>query len=262
MRPFWPFLLASEQAAVFLDVDGTLAPIVDDPADAAVPREARDVLARLADRFALVACVTGRPPLTARRIVGVEGITYAGNHGLEVLDPGSDQPATVPELAGRAELARELIAGLDAGELAAAGLRLEDKGPIQAIHWRVAPDAERARREAERIAARAEAEGLVPPWGRKVLELRPTSRVDKGSAVRSLLAGAGVDLAAFGGDDLTDLDAFDALGHLVAEGELRGTVRIGVASEEAPAHLGERADVVVDGTTGFLEALRILAGGG
>jgi trehalose-phosphatase len=249
-------------SAVLSDVDGTLAPIVDDPAAATVPDAARDVLGRLCERYVLVACVTGRRPLEARRIVGVDGIVYAGNHGLEVLDAGSDEPVPAPGLGDRAGLAGAFVTDLDASELARAGLIVEDKGPIQALHWRRAGDALRARDGAERIAAAAQDAGLIPHWGRKVLELRPTSSVDKGSAVRALLANRDIDLAAFGGDDRTDLDAFDALDGLVRAGELECTARIGVDSEEAPEGLADRCDAVVAGTTGFLEALRLLAGEG
>ena len=75
-------------AAILLDVDGTLAPIVDRPDDAEVPAETRDLLAELARRYALVAAVSGRPALEARRIVGLEEIAYSGNHGFELLLPG------------------------------------------------------------------------------------------------------------------------------------------------------------------------------
>ncbi len=240
-------------------MDGTLAPIVTDPKDAAVPEEAREVLSQLCERYALVALVTGRPALEARRMVGVDGAVYAGNHGLELLEPGADRPVVAEELAERAELARELVSGLDDHDLSDAGLRTEDKGPIQAIHWRGAPDAERARRAVEEIASVAAKRGLFPHWGRQVLELRPTEAVDKGSAARALIAGRGVDLALFGGDDRTDLDAFDALGEMASAGELRAAVRVGVDSDEAPWGLSYRGDIVVQGTTGFLEVLRALA---
>jgi trehalose 6-phosphate phosphatase len=227
-----------------------------------VPPETREALAAIAGHYALVACVTGRRALDARRMVGVEGLVYAGNHGLELLEPGAAEPKPAPALAGEAEEASRFAAELDGAELAQEGLRLEDKGPIQAIHWRGAPDAGRARRTAERIAHSGEVAGLAPRWGRQVLELRPTTSVDKGSAVRDLVADHGVELALFGGDDRTDLDAFDALANMVSEGTLRAGVRVGVDSPEAPPGIGERSDAVVDGPEGFLDVLRLLAGGG
>jgi trehalose 6-phosphate phosphatase len=257
-----PLVREPASTAILSDLDGTLAPIVDDPAAAAVPAETRDVLATIAERYPLVACVTGRRALDARRMVGVEALLYAGNHGLELLDPGAAEPVPAPALEGRGEDARRFAAGLDRPELAEDGLRLEDKGPIQAVHWRGASDADRARAGAERIAGAAEAAGLQPRWGRQVLELRPTASVDKGSAVRDLVADGGLELALFGGDDLTDLDAFDALAEMVAAGTLRAGVRVGVDSPEAPAGIAERSDAMVDGPAGFLGVLRLLAGGG
>jgi trehalose 6-phosphate phosphatase len=246
-------------AAVLCDIDGTLAPIVPDPEDAAVPGEAREVLSELAGRYALVACVTGRRSLEAREIVGVEELTYSGNHGLELLRPGAADPELDPAIADGARRAREFVLDLDAADVSAAGLRLENKGPIQALHWRVADDGERARAKAQRIAAAAAAAGLVPHWGRKVLEVRPVADIDKGTAAERLVEEAGVEMALFGGDDRGDLDAFGALRSIAASGRLRAAVCVGVSSDEAPAELAEQADAMVDGTTGFLELLRALA---
>ncbi|MFI5028668.1 MAG: trehalose-phosphatase, partial [Solirubrobacterales bacterium] len=128
------------RSAILTDIDGTLAPIVDTPEQAAVPERASRLLERLSRRYGIVGCVSGRPASEARRLVGVESIAYAGNHGLELLLPGDHAPRPDPSLAGREGGAAEFIAGLDASELAALGLRPEDKGPIQALHWRGAED--------------------------------------------------------------------------------------------------------------------------
>jgi len=247
------------RTAILSDIDGTLAPIVERPDDAVVPYEARAVLAELVERFALVACVSGRRAADARRLVGVEQIVYAGNHGFELLLPGEDTPRPDPALGRRATEAREFAGGLDARELAAADLRLEDKGPIQALHWRGAADGEHARALALSIAAAAQNVGLVPRWGRKVLELRPVAGIDKGSAVTRLVRERELGRAMFGGDDDTDLDAFQALRWMQRSGRLRTAVCVGVGSEEAPAALAERTDLVVDGTAGYLEVLRAVA---
>ncbi len=120
------------------DVDGTLAPIVDRPEDARVPAQATALLGRLAERYALVACVTGRRALDARRMVGAE-LVYVGNQGFELLMPGDDEPALDPAARPRGHRAAEFVAGLDRDRLAALGLRSEDKGPIQVLHWRGRP---------------------------------------------------------------------------------------------------------------------------
>ena len=169
------------ETAILCDVDGTLAPIVADPAEAKVPDSTREALREVGRRFGLVACVTGRPALEARLIVGVEEITYAGNHGLEVLEPGEGAVRYDPALSGSATAALEFVRALPALEFAELGLRIEDKGAIQALHWRGADDEAKAEARAKEIAAEAEAAGLIPHRGRKVLELRPLAGVDKGT---------------------------------------------------------------------------------
>jgi trehalose 6-phosphate phosphatase len=246
------------RAAILCDIDGTLAPIVDDPERAAVPDPARAVLRSLAGRYVLVACVSGRRASAARRIVGVDEITYLGNHGLERLDPGEIEPRLAPELGHRGGAAAGFVNRLDPRDLHGCGLRLEDKGPIQAIHWRTASDWELAQGRARELAELAAEQGLKPHFGRMVLELRPLDEIHKGTAVRSVLGDAGVDAALFGGDDTTDLDAFAALTEMVAEAELSTAVRVAVASAEGPEELQRLADVVVDGPEGFLDLLRAL----
>jgi trehalose-phosphatase len=246
-------------AAIFTDVDGTLAPIVAAAEEAVVPAEARDALQALSERYALVGAVSGRQALEARRLVGLDGIAYAGNHGLELLMPGEEVPRLDPSLAGRDRDAAEFIAGIDDGRLGAVGLRREDKGPIQALHWRGAEDEEEAQSRANEIAVAAGHAGLEPRWGRKVLELRPVGGGGKDAAVASLLAGEGIEYAAYAGDDRTDLDAFRRLRELGESGELRSAACIGIVSAEAPAELAEESDLTVDGPEGWLRILEWLA---
>ena len=245
-------------SAVLCDIDGTLAPIVADPDAATVPQAARDVLRDLARRYLLVGCVSGRRASVARALVGLDELTYAGNHGLELLEPGAAEPGLDPALGRRGNAAAGFVARLDWQSLERAGLRLEDKGPIQAVHWRRAPDSEMAQQRAEELAEHAAEEGLVPHFGRMVLELRPTAEVTKGDAVGRLLTHAGARQALFGGDDRTDLDAFAALRGATAAGELELGICVGVDSKEAPPGLRDQADLVVSGTDGFVELLRNL----
>jgi trehalose 6-phosphate phosphatase len=139
-------------------------------------------------------------------------------------------------------------------------VRIEDKGPIQAFHWRGAPDEEAARTRIEAIAQEAEADGFITHWGRKVLEVRPPVPVNKGRAVDELLRRSpDLRTAMYAGDDATDLDAWEALDRHLEEGRLDARVRVGVESDEGPAQIVERADLVVDGIPGFAEALQVLA---
>ncbi len=247
------------KAAILTDVDGTLAPIVERAEDAAVPAAAREALAALSERFGLVGCVSGRQAEEARRLVGLDQLAYAGNHGLELLLPGEEAVRPDPSLDGRERDAAEFIAGLDPAGLATVGLRLEDKGAIQALHWRGAEDEGGAEARAREIAIEAGHTGLDPHWGRKVLELRPVGGGGKGVAVASLLASDGLDRAVYAGDDRTDLDAFRRLEELRAGGELVAAVRVGVLSPEGPAELTEESDLTVGGPSGWLAILDWLA---
>jgi trehalose 6-phosphate phosphatase len=222
-----------ERAALLLDVDGTLAPIVARPEDARVPDETRSELRRLAGRYALVACISGRPREEARRIVGVEGIEYVGEHGLE-LEPEAERWAAAMDQF--AETTPEWPA--------------ERKRLTLSYHWRTADDEAEAEAVLERVAARGREPGLVPRWGRKVLELRPPVGAHKGTAVLKLLAEHQLTRALYAGDDTTDVDGFDAVSGL----ELG--VRVAVASAESPPGLRDTADIVVASPTELLELLR------
>jgi trehalose 6-phosphate phosphatase len=259
-----------ERAAILTDVDGTLAPIVARPELAAVPARARAALAALSERYGLVGCVSGRRVAEARRLVGVEGIAYSGNHGLELLAPGEEEPRLDPALR-EPGAAASLLARLDGEALAAAGLRVEDKGPIQALHWRGAEDEAGAEALAREVADRAGEAGLHPHWGRKVLELRPLAAVGKDRAVRALLTptaqmsyfpphtGGKYDIAVYAGDDTTDLDAFRGLRELREGGHLETAICIGVASPEAPPELAREATVAVGSPEDWLAILEELA---
>jgi trehalose 6-phosphate phosphatase len=253
-----PLREVPERTAVLTDVDGTLAPIVERAEDAAVPGAAREALAALAERYALVGCISGRRAEEARRLVGLDSLAYAGNHGLELLLPGEREPRPDPSIAGRESEAAEFLAAV-AGRLTAAGLRQEDKGPIQALHWRGSEDEAQAESRAHEIANEAGRAGLEPRWGRKVLELRPVGGGGKDGAIASLLADQRLDRATYAGDDRTDLDAFRRLRQLREEGRLSAAVCVGVLSAEAPAELAEESDVTVGGLDGWLAILEWLA---
>jgi trehalose 6-phosphate phosphatase len=254
-----PLRADPSRAAILTDVDGTLAPITERADEAVVPAPAREALARLSGRFGLVGCVSGRQAEEARRLVGLDEIAYAGNHGLELLLPGDGSPRPDPSLAGRETEAADFMAAIDPETLLAADLRQEDKGPIQALHWRGAGDEARAESRAHEIAAAAGQAGLEPRWGRKVLELRPVGGGGKDAAVASLLTGDRLDRAVYAGDDRTDLDAFRRLRELADGGELATAVCVGIVSPEAPPELPEEADLIVDGPGGWLAILEWLA---
>ena len=222
------------RAAIILDVDGVLAPIVDRPEDSRVPEETREELRRLAGRYALVACVSGRTSDDARRIVGLDELVYVGEHGLE-LDPEA------PRWRERVRAFADDVSW-----------PVEDKGLSLSFHYRTAEDPEAAEAYLLGAAERARDAGLVPRFGRMVLEVRPPLETNKGTAVRYLLEQRGLERALYAGDDTTDLDAFRALD------EIEWGVRVGVVSDEGPRGLAEAADVVVHSPVELVDLLRTL----
>ena len=221
-----------ERAAILLDVDGVLAPIVDVPIDASVPDATREELRRLHRRYALVACISGRSGADARRIVGLDELVYVGEHGLEL----------EPEAEAWSERLQAFASSVDWDDV-------ERKPLTVSLHYRRAENEAEALTMLSAIATRARHEGLVARFGRKVLELRPPVGAHKGTAVTHLLGERGLGRGLYAGDDTTDLDAFAAIGAL----ELG--VKVAVASAEGPPELREAADIVVDGPAEVLQLL-------
>jgi len=226
---------APERTALLFDVDGVLAPIVDVPYEAVVPEETRAELRRLDRRYALVACISGRPGTDARRIVALDQLVYVGEHGLELV-------AEAAEWRERLHVLTETVDWED----------VERKPLTVTFHYRRSEDEAEAVRFLGAVATRARAEGFVARFGRKVLELRPPIGAHKGTAVAHLLGERGLERALYAGDDTTDLDAFRALAGL----ELG--VAVAVASPESPPELREAADLVVASPAELLNVLRAL----
>ncbi len=254
-----PLKTDPSHSAILTDVDGTIAPIVRDPGGAAVPERTRELLRSLAERYALVGCLSGRRALDARRVVGLDQLAYSGNHGFELLLPGEDEVRPDPSLDGHEGDAPRFVDGLDRSELERVGIRTEDKGAIVGLHWRGAENEGAAESLAHEIASEAEWQGLVPHDGRKVLEIRPNVAINKGIAVAALIPARPVDAALYGGDDRTDVDAFVALRTLRDDGRLKAIACIAVASEESPPEVSEGADLTVAGPEAFVRVLEALA---
>jgi len=249
-----------KRSAVLLDVDGVLAPIVAQPDDAHMPETTRRPLIEVAKRYGTVACVSGRRASDARRIVSLGSIAYLGSHGSEVLMPGSIAPVLDSELQSWARRVQAFAHDAYGEKLRRLRVRLEDKEAIAALHWRGVPDEDDAEQAIREVAERAEKAGFTTHWGRKVLEIRPPVRIDKGAGIVSLLRDTDLAAALYVGDDVTDLDAFRGLDELIEKGRLGTAIKIGVRSDEGPAKLRDEADWMVEGTDGVRELLRALLG--
>ena len=244
------------RSLIAVDFDGTLAPIVEDPAAARATPAATAALARLAELAGTVAIVTGRPAADAAsfaRLAAAGGVIVLGHYGSQRWERGElSSPEPPPGLSeARAQLAAVLAA---AG--ASEGTFVEDKGEALAVHTRRAekPQAEfdRLRDPLAGLAART---GLVLEPGRLVLELRPPG-TDKGAAISGLAAERASSSILFCGDDLGDRPAFAAVRELRGKGTPGLLVCSG--SAEVP-DLAAEADLVVDGPDGVAALLAGLA---
>ncbi len=267
-RALAPLLERPGTTAIATDFDGTLSPIVEDPAEARPIDGASDVLERLARRFGVVAVVSGRPvsflvehlgparshgspgptevASVAPRFVGLYGLETSGRDGVAATEPGAERWRPVVE---------EAVERL--GSLAPSGVEVEPKGLTVTVHWRRAPG--EARRAIAAVDAEAERSGLRAHAARMSIELRPPLEVDKGIALRRLVAGC--TAACYFGDDLGDLAAFATLSDLASADGL-STVSVAAVDAESAVEVAEAADVTVQGPAGALQALRWLARGG
>jgi trehalose 6-phosphate phosphatase len=234
------FLGDPAAAAIVLDFDGTLAPIVRRPELAAPAKGIAAELARLTGRYALVAIVTGRPAAELRERLPVPGVVVEGLYGLRA--PDLDEP---------------ILAAVWTAAALEPGAWVEPKGASVAVHFREAADpaaAEASLRPS--LDAIAAAHGLEIAPGKRVLELVPAGRPRKGHAVERLVREARVRAVVFAGDDLADLEAFEALDRLAGDG-LRA-VKVAVLGPETPDRLAAVADLTVEGVRGTLALLRSL----
>ncbi len=247
-------VLAERPRGLFSDVDGTLSAIAPTPESAVLLPGVRDALDRLRQVFDVVVAVSGRSAADTRRLLGLAGLTYLGNHGLERLDPSSDAgpgPAPLRILPEAEAYVADVNAALDDAEAAFAprypGLRVERKGVTGSIHVRNVADPDVAEEAIARaLTTIAVPRGLRVTRGKRVVELRPPVDVDKGVAIADLIQSRGLRAAIYLGDDRTDLDAFRALRRLSAQGDFQG-VSVAVLHSEAPSDLASEADVTLPG---------------
>ena len=255
----------SARGVVCLDFDGTLAPIVDEPGEAYIHPRAADALVGLGEQFQAVAVVTGRPArqvlslgeldTVGRRIADAGGrLLVLGQYGNERWSTDDPKVRSPRPPRGLASLMSELPHLL--AEAGAPDAHLEEKGLAVAVHTRrLADPAGALERLTPLLTKAATRHGLVLEPGRMVVEVRAPG-MDKGAAVRTLQKELRADAMVFVGDDLGDLEAFEALRGLRRGGMVGLLVCSG--SEEQTA-LVEISDVLVDGPDGVVELLNRLA---
>jgi len=239
--------LAGRPLLLLLDIDGTLAPIASHPTLAHVPDNTRRLIAALAATPRVtVVLVSGRAASDAKRLVGVERVWTVGNHGAEIIAPNGDVTVN-PEVSRYAESMARTAQTLEPLLSPIPGVIVENKTWTLSVHYRAADErvVPRLRDVVEGVAAQY---GLRVAEGKKVLEIRPPVRVDKGTAIERLAqdfdAFSSDASVLFAGDDITDEDAF----RFLRQNHPRAVT----------IHIGESADTAAEFTFPATEQLRAL----
>ena len=247
--------LGHAPAGLLTDLDGTLAPIVRDPASVRLADGAVDALEALTRRLAVVAVLSGRAASDARRIVGVPEVLVVGNHGTEWLPPGAADPEPLPDGASVAARLSKLLQAVPTEP----GVEVEHKGLSATVHYRNAADPERARPRITDALAPHVGHAFELRHGRMSIELRPSGLGDKGTALRAIVERHDLSGLLVLGDDVTDLDMFRAVDALRSDGRVHAAILAVAASGEVPSEVGEAADATLDGPAGVVDLLRALA---
>ncbi|MDQ6522000.1 trehalose-phosphatase [Nocardioides sp. LHD-245] len=255
----------ASRTVVGLDFDGTLSPIVDDPAQAHIHPDAPAVLTALAEEVAAIAVITGRPARQALDLGGLEEVGDAlaaagkelfvfGQYGNERWTSNRRRIVGARPPRGLATFERDLPRALRSA--GASDAYVEDKGLAVAVHTRRLPDPDGAfDRLLPPLRALASRHGLVLEPGRAVIEVRSAGS-HKGMVVQRLAAVLDAEGFLFAGDDLGDVEAFEAVEELGERG--LAALRVCSASDEQSA-LVALSDVVVPGPAGVLDLLGRLA---
>lgn len=244
-------VIQKERIGLVTDVDGTISPIVDQPDAARVSPRTRSLLADLQRTLPLVAVISGRSAGDVSRRVGVEGLIYVGNHGMEEWEDGKAQ--VLPEIAKyrpRLEKALELIPALMVERML-----LEDKGATLSLHYRQTKSPQDIYRQlAPQLKQIADSLGLRLTEGRMVFEVRPPLEIDKGTAFERLITTHQLDSALYLGDDTTDVVAFQMARRLRENGWC-AAYSLGVKSKGTPQVVLKEADFLVQEVAGVVSFL-------
>lgn len=250
----WQRLISHEKFALISDFDGTLSPIVNDPDGARPNPQVLPTLAALQERLLLVGVLSGRMAEDVAARVGIPGLVYIGNHGFERIQAGE---IVIPEHAKPYQEAVTKAANKIRRHLLP-GMQLEDKGITLSVHYRQAENEKDVREMfLPGLQKWADQYGLDLFQGRKVFELRPPVKIDKGTAFIQVLEDFKVQAAVYLGDDTTDATVFKAARKLREMG-ICDAYGIGVHSRNTPEEILRNEDYSVEGVEGVTSFLTML----
>lgn len=238
--------LASTPSGLFTDIDGTISHMAARPDEAHVEPAAREALIVIQRHLAMTGIVTGRALEVAQGLVRIPALSFVGNHGLEWEINGlhEDNPAALAAQDGLRQALAEIASAAERLELVA-GLILEDKRLSATVHYRQAPSPERFLEEMLPVLVHsAGAHGLQLVPGRMIMELRPSTGISKGTALRDIIQHNGLRGVVFSGDDISDVEGFEILAGMRAAGAVAALI-IGVVGSDTPVQVREASDVQV-----------------
>ena len=236
-------LFQRRRSGLMADLDGTLSEMVVRPEDAHVSPDVREALEQLSQELPVVAVITGRSAKDALQMVGVEELTYIGNHGMERIERG--EHSVVEAFAPYLPELRKATAILG-NSLNTPGLWLEDKDVSISLHYRHCDDQARAHTEIlQAIYALPNRDKFLIIEGKLVVNFLPTVGSSKGSAVVDLVKEHNLSGGLFMGDDITDLDAFHAVQKLRRDGGFHG-MNVAVMGGEEKHEVLKEADFTLD----------------
>ncbi len=239
-------VVLTQPFGLIFDVDGTIAEIAPTAEAVKVSPECKKYLKSLVKRLPLVAAISGRLTKVVRRLVGVDGVVYNGNHGLERWVKGRVEIR--PEAQGYVEKITAAIRELGP-VLHPLGVVFEDKGAGLVFHYRTLPHREEVEETIlKEISRSSAAQSFNVDKARAVIELRPPLEISKGSVVRELIESYHLKAAVYMGDDVADIDAFDTM-RTLSHGTAFQGLALGVVGEETPPNVAERADLLLRGVS-------------
>jgi len=239
-------VVLTQPFGLIFDVDGTIAEIAPTAEAVKVYPGIKKHLRSLVKRLPLVSAISGRLIKVLRQLVGVDGVVYNGNHGLERWGKGKVEVR--PEVQAYVSKIADAIKELDP-ILQPLGVKFEDKGAGLVFHYRTLPNRDEVRETILREISRSPA---AQPFNidkaRTVIELRPPLDISKGSVVRDLIESYHLKSAVYMGDDVADIDAFDTIRTLSHRAGFQG-LALGVVGKETPPGVAERADLLLRGVS-------------
>ena len=239
------------------DVDGTISPTAPTPQQAKVSPLCRRYLSTLCNQLALVAAISGRLAVEVKNMVGIDGVVYIGNHGLERWTEGhSEFPKDGQDYSRIVKAAIEelapLLSSID-------GISIQDKGVTATIHYRLCPEPQLAERQIlTAVENSPQARGLRIMREKMAIDLLPPVKADKGTATLHLIQEYKLHGGIYLGDDLTDIDAFRAIRDASHDLDFRGFA-IGIISLEMPEEVEAEADFTLNGVNDVERFLKWLS---